>query len=604
MPDSLRRLLVLAMPALVWIGSQPALGRAQEADDDDPFLPGLIANFRDDKGHSAARLDPQLAFHWSERPPDPRLSAGEFRATWQGHLLVTTSGDYRFLVFGSGEVELKIAGRVAIARQTMRETWLASEPVKLSADYHSLEMTFRRTKKDARLMLLWSGPDFGREPVPSRSLYHPREKPIGRGFERGRLLARVLRCGRCHAEEQPPRPAPALERPGGNLSRGWLVHWLAAGEHDKTEAGARSPRRMPAFGLSDAQAEAVADYLLSSRGEEHPAPVPPPMKKPPKKPGKNAPKPPPPPSAKTGERLFLTLGCLACHTWRDVGASGWLGGGDLTHIADKRPPGFFAAWLADPSQLNRDHRMPVFPLSAEERLALSLFLAEQKTKGEKGNFNSSKSTKQIAEGRKLVELFRCAACHRLPESAAEKATPAASRLDARSNWERSCMGTPDAAKHRPGYRLSKGDADALRLYYTGARSPQRDGRLLLAEHNCLACHAREGTRETIPLLPPLLADKLTAVGKRYPDLAPLLPALTPPALNSVGDKLTDSALVESIARRGEAHRPYLHVRLPRFPLPDEDLQSLMRYLIDADRVPPRPTDSPAVVDRVRQDRYI
>jgi len=49
-----------------------------------------------------------------------------------------------------------------------------------------------------------------------------------------------------------------------------------------------------------------------------------------------------------------------------------------------------------------------------------------------------------------------------------------------------------------------------------------------------------------PLLPPLLADKLTAVVKRYPDLAPQVPALTPPALNSVGDKLTHSALVEAI----------------------------------------------------------
>src|SRR5262249_39629908 len=141
----------------------------------------------------------------------------------------------------------------------------------------------------------------------------------------------------------------------------------------------RSPRRMPAFGLSAEQAEVIADWLLSSRGEEHPAPVAPPAKKPSTKPGKNAPKPPPPPSAQTGERLFLTLGCLACHTWHDLGASGWLGGGDLTRIADKRPPGFFAVWLADPSRLNRDHRMPVFPLSAEERLSLSLFLAAQKT---------------------------------------------------------------------------------------------------------------------------------------------------------------------------------------------------------------------------------
>ncbi|HEY7426291.1 MAG TPA: c-type cytochrome, partial [Gemmataceae bacterium] len=596
MPDSFLRLLMLSMPALVWIGSLPAPGRAQEGtDDDDPFLPGLIANFRDKKGHSASRLDPQLAFHWGELPPDPRLTAGEFRATWQGHLLVTARGDYRFLVFGSGEVELKIAGRVAIARQTVRKAWLTSDAVKLTADYHPLELTFRRAEKDARLMLLWSGPDFGREPIPSRALYHPREKPIGRDFERGQLLARVLRCGLCHGEEQPPQPAPALDHLSGNLSRAWLVRWLTVGEHDKADAGEHSPRRMPTFGLSDAQAEAITDYLLTSRREEQPVSVPPRAEKSRKK--------TPKPDANTGERLFLMLGCLACHNWRDLGASGWLGGGDLTHIADKRPPGFFTTWLADPSQLNRDHRMPVFALSAEECTSLSLFLAAQKTEGERANFNSPKSTKQGVEGRKLVEQFRCLACHRLPEAASEKVTHSAPRLGERSNWGRSCVGTPDTTKHRPGYRLSKLDAQALRLYYTGARAPQRDGRLLLAEHNCLACHAREGTRETIPLLPPLLADKLTAVGKRYADLAPLAPALTPPALNSAGDKLTDSALVESIARRGEPHRPYLHVRMPRFPLSDEDLHALVRHLIDTDRIPPRPTDSPPVVDQARQDRY-
>ena len=149
------------------------------------------------------------------------------------------------------------------------------------------------------------------------------------------------------------------------------------------------------------------------------------------------------------------------------------------------------------------------------------------------------------------------------------------------------MSLPDARKHRPGYRLSKDDARALRRYYATARTAPRDGRLLLAEYNCLACHAREGTREAIPLLPPLLADKLAAVSKRYPDLAPQVPALTPPAFNSVGDKLTDAALVESIARRGEPHRPYLRVRMPRFPLGDDDLHTLVRHLIDTDRVPPR-----------------
>src|SRR5439155_12901038 len=138
---------------------------------------------------------------------------------------------------------------------------------------------------------------------------------------------------------------------------------------------------------------------------------------------------------------------------------------------------------------------------------------------------------------------------------------AAVRLRAGSVWQRSCLGPPDAAKHRPGYRLSDNDARAVRLYYTSrqpvaaGQASRPDGRVLMAEHNCLACHVRDGTGETIPMRAPLLADKLTAVAQRYPDLAPLVPALTPPALNSVGDKLTDRALADAIARRGEPHRP-------------------------------------------------
>src|SRR5262249_17324230 len=158
-----------------------------------------------------------------------------------------------------------------------------------------------------------------------------------------------------------------------------------------------------------------------------------------------------------GEQLFLTLGCLACHTWRDLGASGWLGGGDLTHVADKRPPDFFAAWLADPARLNRDHRMPVFTLSDDERTSLALFLAEQKTEEAKPDFGAPGSTDRRADGRKLGEQFQCGACHRLPDAAGDSPPPNAPRLGERSRWDSSCSGAPDAARHRPGYRLGESD---------------------------------------------------------------------------------------------------------------------------------------------------
>lgn len=611
-----RGLLPLLPQLLLTLAATASAARAQEPGDDEPVRSGLVVALRDGGGNTAVRVEPQLAFDWGEAAPDPRLNPGEVRATWRGELLVQGRGDYRFAVFGAGEVELKIAGKVVVARRRLRSEWHHAPPVALPAGRQPLELSFRRTEKGARLMVLWAGPQFGLEPIPPRHLTHDRRQSPANDFERGRLLAHALRCARCHDDDFTPQPAPALDRLSGNLSRDWLVRWLAAGEHpSQGKDEAASPRRMPAFGLSAAQAEAVADWLLVRRPGADPAPVkeqPKPMPPPGKaKKGKKGAPPKARPDARTGERLFLTLGCVACHSWREVGGGGWFGGGDLTHIADKRPPGFFAAWLADPAKLNSDHRMPVFALSADERTSLALFLAAQKANDAKPDFTTRAPSARHAEGKKLVEAFRCASCHRLPDAPGR--APAggrqAPRLGAGSDWQRACVGAPDATRHRPGYRLGESDARAVRAYYTtrrtdaARRGPALDGRLVLAEHNCLACHAREGARAALPLLPPLLADQLPALGKRHPDLAPQIPALTPPALHGVGDKLTDEALVESIARHGEPHRPYLRVRMPRFPLRDEELQALLRHFIASDRVPWGAREASPPPERAVQDRY-
>src|SRR5439155_22916115 len=191
------------------------------------------------------------------------------------------------------------------------------------------------------------------------------------------------------------------------------------------------------------------------------------------------------------------------------------------------------------------------------------------------------------DGRKPVERFRCAACHQLPEAGEHSRV---ARLGPRSDWQQSCAGRPDSKKDRPGYGLSEIDARAVTLYYTtrhpipDGQAVRPDGRRLLAEHNCLACHVRDGTGETFPLPPPLLAEQLTAVARQFPDLAPLVPAMTPPSLNSVGDKLTDQALADAIARKGDPHRPYLQVRMPRFALGEEELGAIVNELVGTDRV--------------------
>src|SRR5262249_39825116 len=160
---------------------------------------------------------------------------------------------------------------------------------------------------------------------------------------------------RCHGEDHSSQPAPSLDRLAGNMSRVWLVDWLTAAEHPGTGPASgtnpgepASPRRMPALGLSPAQAEAVADWLLAPRPANDAPPAPANDAKP-SSAEKRPRRPKTAPQAPTGDQLFLSLGCLACHSWRDLGASGWLGGGDLTRVADKRPADFFAAWLADPA---------------------------------------------------------------------------------------------------------------------------------------------------------------------------------------------------------------------------------------------------------------
>jgi hypothetical protein len=84
-----------------------------------------------------------------------------------------------------------------------------------------------------------------------------------------------------------------------------------------------------------------------------------------------------------------------------------------------------------------------------------------------------------------------------------------------------------------------------------------------------------------------LAPKLASLIAAHEELAPLLPSMTPPPLASVGDKLHEKALADAIRRAGDSHRPYLAVRMPKFNLSDDELQSLMNHFVAQDRIPTR-----------------
>ncbi|MFN0018810.1 MAG: c-type cytochrome [Pirellulaceae bacterium] len=556
---------------------------AQEDDEEEPYLPGLIAEYSDRSQHSFRRLDEAIAFHWDDAAPDRRIAADNFDVRWHGRIFAQGAGEYRLAVHASGEVEVKLAGKVVIARQEAAG-WVFSAPVTLEFDRHELEVSFRKTKSPSHISLYWSGPQFGLEPVPPRFLMHDRKEAVSTAYQRGEMLATALRCAACHREENDPQPtaAPSLLHLSGNVGEEWLQTWLS--DHGREQTSVQ--RRMPSFGFSANEAKAITAYLLA---------VPPDKNSPAKQPIIQKPtgkKPQDPPSAVAGERLFLTLGCLACHQVGELGESGLFGGGDLSQVAAKRPLAFFSVWLAEPAKHNPDHRMPMFDLSEGERSSLSLYLTSLGTAAKSAR-HEPPTADLVAAGRKLVQAHRCANCHTLPKDLELTAATSAKLLSAKSDWSKSCATNVASSRAHLGYSLNKDDQKALQDFYSAPLASPRDksklsGRLALLQNNCLACHGREGIESLSSSLPKKLADKLTTLAERHPELAASVPAMTPPSINSIGDKYHEEALAAVIRLQGPPLRDYLLVRMPRFPLPDDEIKRLTGYFIQTDRIPPLP----------------
>lgn len=567
-----------------------AISSAQDDPDEEPFVPGLITEFTQPNLPPVQRLESVIAARWSQRP-DERLRSGElFTVTYRGLLEIPDDGSYQLHVHGNGSVRVAVNGKQLISEDRSKG-WESSAPQQLTFGPVPIEVTFTAREWPAQLALFWSSDRFEREPVPARALLHERAKVISTEFEQGRVLARALRCEACHAADVTPEtslPAPALD--ALLVNRSWLVDWLAADRgHAAPLATTEIRRRMPHLPLTTADAESLADWLLAERLTEQPKAS---------KPAKPDPKAKPKTTAELqefGQQLLLTKGCLACHQKNEFGESGLFGGGDLTDIAAKRPREFFTQWLQSPAALNRDHRMPVFELTAEEREALALALSASGKASSPANSTAADEARKTnaAKARELAKKHRCDQCHRLPqenEVAKLTAPKSATELSKSSLWERSCaLENAERAKSQPQFQLPKSAASAVATYFSqriataDKVASQPTGEQLLIENNCLACHAREP--QPAGVLPKKFGDKLVQLAAAKEELASQLASLTPPTLNSAGDKLTDEALAAAITRTGPAHRPYLQVQMPKFRLSAEQTKQLAGHLIDQDRIP-------------------
>ncbi len=569
-------MVLLSVAFATSVLGQMDLAQGQDVDDEE-FQHGLIGHYSDSAGHRFERIDHTIGFIWKDQPPDVRLEPGPFNATWKGFLMSQAPGMYHLHAYVSGELEIRLNGKVLLHGATNSPSWITATPVDLPFDWHALEVQYQKRNDKATLSLYWSGPRFRLEPIGPDHLYHQPGATPSNLFPRGELLVRALRCSACHrfGASDPPCPAPSLDRLSENIRPSWLVEWLtdqSHGSEDKTPG--TLDRTMPRFGFSREDAEALTAYLFD-QSEQRPSP---------QIPERNAEV--LQGDAESGERLFLTVGCLACHRVDEHGSGSFFGGGDLSQVAAKRPEHFFAAWLADPGAINKNHHMPRFELADKERADIAAYLVAQKGQPTAHRAPAA-SPELVRRGQTLFGDSRSSACHDAsPGHEQEPSSPAKSRLSAASNWDQACTGQPGADRHRPGYRLAPGDQQAVREYIRAVSQMPRpapidaDGSWLLRQNNCLACHAGDQSEGIAAVLP--------SVTSAYPELAHLRAALVPPSLAGVGDKLHDRALADAIRRTGGTLRPWLAVRMPRFNFSDEQLGALVRYFVQRDRIPVGP----------------
>ncbi len=537
--------------------SMSNIGTAQ-VDESDDLPAGLLGTFKAGE-RSVGRIDSGVSFVWKDAAPDARLASGKFSAEWKGVLLVQAPGKYRLHAFVAGNVGVQLDGKSVLAGESATARWISGDEFSPELGLRELSVRFEKTSDAAEVHLYWSSDTFPLEPLPTHLLFREGGRPGLAAIERGRQLVEAHRCARCHLDEKIPQPAaaPGLSRAVAGLPAEVIQKRLSAG-HNGT---------MPVYGLDANEAAAVAAFLKSTAEAPKLSALPKPAK------GQDDAK-----DRAEGETLVRSLGCLACHKFGEAGEPSAFGGGDLAQVEKRRSAEWVFTWLSEPEKLNRDHRMPVFQLSNNEKRQLALALAKPGLNAEK----VSASDDVVALGKRIVTEANCAACHRiggLDDGAKSPSLPALTMLKLDDN---SCLGEKaDRTKWRPVFPNL--DRDAVTAYLKSivnapsATSPFDRGRQLLDSRNCVACHPRGSFRG--------MTATAGAMAKAHEPLQGQAPTLVPPNLTAVGDKLIDEALTKSISGEQKRRMDWLRVRMPKFKHSEADAKALTSYLIGHDRIP-------------------
>ncbi len=611
-------------PALAQAGQGAPSSEAEEDEDDEEefVLPvwGLVARYESTRGKlSFTRRDEQPAFLLAEgESPDPRLSPGAWRVSWQGVLRVIRPGTYRFRIATTGQVQWTLRGKPLAFSRDKKTGHLLSPAVELPFGNHELLLRFTPPAKGpTRLKIYWQCEHFAREPVPLRAWGHweqklPRPLPELDLFAQGQLQTEEHNCAACHrpgqrsllARQLKKRPGPHLGSGLGPQQASWIAAWLADPHAWRKQAV--MPRLFGTSAREEAARWAVARHLARQAREQ----------------SRQADSPREEAArggelARQGRSLYQRRGCAVCHEPTRRGQETVPARATLRHLHLKWQYAPLVEFLLAPEKHDPGGRMPSLGLSLAEAQRLAAYLLardantapklpeEKPLKPEllvrlalpqgssaelKRRFGQLPPEKQVALAAAWVMYEkRCGNCHqvRLPRVPGFPLPPHDDQGHLRPRWAQrtleqvaarpagGCLqeaaGEQEAdASSAPQFGPGL-DRRAVRAFLAalpqapGTPAPAYQGRLALRRFHCLGCHSR-GPRGG--LAENLLQELLKTQTEPNAEQA------SPPPLAGVSEKLI-APYLKAVLLEGRRSRPWMALRMPRFdpeqlkPLPEQ-----------------------------------
>ena len=520
-------------------------------------VPGLSLTFESPDGKAVdARVSRLIAICVAkDSNPTPFLSPGPFTVTWRGFINLKIRDQYTFSVAGRGEFELIINGE-SVLNASGDLAGKSSALIKLRKGANEVIAHYTSPPDgDAVVRLSWAEKNKPAGPIPPMILTHEPDAALQQQTQirDGRELAAMLRCVRCHAASEHLSSqtdvmpelsidAPNLDDVGSRLNPKWMARWIANPREVRSDAS--MPRIFPHDGTNEAVD--IAAYLATRRSAAAPS-------------GQldqtDA-------NVSAGTRLFLNLGCIACHTPpnADIDAHRL----SLKQLKSKYESAALRQFLKKPEAHYAWTRMPNFSLSDDEANKLAAYLLQTAPSDAVEMIDMSAASAE--RGKLLFESSGCVNCHAPAQKSALQSKSVADLC--KGNWSTGCLGDDQKQRGRaPDFSLSDEQRASIRAFAkTDWSSMSRDVAPEFAERsiralNCTACHTRDAQEDTWSKLAPAIA----AMEKNLPPEEGPHADQQRPLLTWAGDRLKPQWMSRFIAGEIEYKpRPWLRARMPAF----------------------------------------